>query len=465
MLPSLSTKLGSKIAGEGGFSTLLGSKASNRDRNILKNVALSFSFKGLSILLTLAIIPLSIDYIDSERYGVWITMSAMLNWINLMDVGLGNGLRNKLVEALATNNIAYGQKLISTTYALVISIVFAIMLIVGLILPWINLPSFFNIHTVGQSELLGSIIVSFVAFCLLFILKPLTAVIMANQQASLDNFIILIGNTLGIAGILLLKYTTANHGSLIQLVTVFSLAPPLAYLLGSLYIYRRFPLLTPSVQAIDLTEVKNLAGKSLQFFIIQIASAIVLTSNSVVISQLFGNETVTKYNVALRYFSVVMIVQTIVLTPIWSAVTEAYVKQDYNWIRSALKKLILNSLLLCLGLGLQVILAPIVFKYWLGSQVSIDSSLLLAVALATSLMVISSAFTYIINGVGTLRVQTMTAICTSLLSVPTALYLGHAFGPVGVVLANCMWIALFLPLRIVQCYKIVTNTSKNIWSK
>ena len=465
MLTALQTKLVDKAARGKSKIAVLFTNTSGRDRNVLLNMLFSFSYKGLSVLLALAVVPLSINYLDTERYGVWITLSSILSWINLMDIGLGNGLRNKLVKALTDNNDAYGRTLISTTYALVVGIVVLVAVAVGFILPQLDFQSVFNIRTISQAELTASVTVSFISFCLLFAMKPLTAVIMATQRASFDNLILLIGNGLGIIGVVCLNYVRSGHGSLLELVTVFSLAPPTAYLFGSIYLYRRLPKLAPSIRYVELSEVKNLVGKSAQFFAIQIASAIVFTSNSVIMSQLFGNEAVTKYNVAFRYFGIVMIVQTIILTPIWSAVTEAYLKQDFVWIRSVMTRLVNNSLLLCLILVLQVVAAPLVFRYWLGSQLTIDYPLLLSVAFCMALTTFGSAFTYIINGAGTIRLQTITAICTSIFSVPTALYFGHQYGPVGVVLANCIWLLLFLPLRVIQCRRIVTNTSKNIWAK
>lgn len=466
MFTTLQTKLGNKLAGSRSKLFLfVESKVSGRDQTVLLNVLFSLSYKVLSVLLALAVVPLSIHYLDTERYGIWITLSSMLSWINLMDIGLGNGLRNQLAKALSDGNHTHGRTLVSTTYALVAAMVILLLVVASFVLPRLDLQAIFNSHRVSQAELLSSVSIAFLSFCLLFVLKPLTAVIMATQRASFDNLIILVGNGFGILGVMVLNHIRSGHGSLLELVTVFSIASPVAYLLGSFYIYRIFPQLTPSIRAIDFSKVKALAGQSLQFFIIQIAAAIVLTSNSVVMSQLFGNEVVTKYNVLFRYFSVIMILQTIILTPIWSAVTDAYLKQDFGWIRSMIAKLTTNSLLLCLVIVAQVVAAPVVFQYWLGNQVTIDYSLLLAIALYMALATFSSAFSYIINGVGTIRLQTLTALCTTFFSIPTALFLGHLWGPAGVVAANCIWLLLFLPLRISQCHRIVTNTAKNIWAK
>ncbi|MBC3787406.1 lipopolysaccharide biosynthesis protein [Spirosoma utsteinense] len=465
MLTTLQTKLLNKTAdGRGRLTYLLSSKTSGRDRNIFKNVFLSFSYKGLSILLTLAIIPLSINYLDTERYGVWLTLSSVLTWINLMDIGLGNGLRNKLVKALSDGDQVEARKLTSTTYVLVALMMLVVISVFLIALPFIDLNAVFNIHTVEREELAWVMLVAFFAFCLLFILKPVTAVIMATQNAALDNMILLMGNLLSISCVAILVYGTDSHGSLLSLVLVFSLAPVVAYVLGSLYVYKRlYPFLMPSLAYFDRAQIRALGGTSIQFFIIQISATIVLTSNNIILSQFFGNEQVTRYNVIFRYFSVITIIQTIVLTPIWSAVTEAYQKGDFAWIKSALNKLMRNAALLSAITVIQIIAAPWVMEKWLGSKFIIDPAIVFAVATYTILITFSSSFSYVINGLGTIRLQTCTSVLTTLFSIPLSIYLAKEVGPTGVILANCLWLALWLPLRITQYRKIVRQTATGIW--
>lgn len=58
---------------------------------------------------------------------------------------------------------------------------------------------------------------------------------------------------------------------------------------------------------------------------------------NIIISRVQGPEVVTQYNLAYRFFNVLLMVVVIVLNPFWSAFTEAYAKRDYNWMRSVRK--------------------------------------------------------------------------------------------------------------------------------
>lgn len=46
---------------------------------------------------------------------------------------------------------------------------------------------------------------------------------------------------------------------------------------------------------------------------------------------------VTQYNVAYKYYNVLSMVAAIILTPFWSAFTEAYVQKDTIWMKRMVK--------------------------------------------------------------------------------------------------------------------------------
>ena len=93
---------------------------SGQDRtiNAKKNILGSFIFKGGSILCNLAIVPLTINYLNPTKYGIWVTLTSIVSCFSFFDIGLGNGLRNKFAEAVANNDIVIAGKYVSTTYGL-----------------------------------------------------------------------------------------------------------------------------------------------------------------------------------------------------------------------------------------------------------------------------------------------------------------------------------------------------------
>ena len=70
----------------------------DRTKRANLNIIISFFFKGASILLSFLLVPLTINYIKPDAYGVWLTLSSLVGWVAMFDIGIGNGLKNKLSD-------------------------------------------------------------------------------------------------------------------------------------------------------------------------------------------------------------------------------------------------------------------------------------------------------------------------------------------------------------------------------
>lgn len=53
-------------------------KSDQRTNVIKKNIVISFIYKMLSIALSLAIVPVTVNYVNGEQYGIWLTISSIV---------------------------------------------------------------------------------------------------------------------------------------------------------------------------------------------------------------------------------------------------------------------------------------------------------------------------------------------------------------------------------------------------
>ena len=88
--------------------------------------------KGGNILVNLMLIPITINYVNADNYGIWLTVSSIISWMSFFDIGINNGLKNKFAEAKAMNNEVLIQKYVSTTY-FVLALIFVPLMILLLI--------------------------------------------------------------------------------------------------------------------------------------------------------------------------------------------------------------------------------------------------------------------------------------------------------------------------------------------
>lgn len=113
------TRIISKIKGDDARTTLA-----------RKNIAISLVIKGIAMLSSFIMVPLTLNYLDNEAYGIWLTISSILFWFTFFDVGLGTGMRNYLSAAVSNNDMELGKKYVSTTFILlfILAAIFAVII-------------------------------------------------------------------------------------------------------------------------------------------------------------------------------------------------------------------------------------------------------------------------------------------------------------------------------------------------
>lgn len=83
--------------------------------------------------------------------------------------------------------------------------------------------------------------------------------------------------------------------------------------------------------------VRSVVGLGGQFFVVMFSMLFIFQLTNIILSRVQGPEAVTQYNIAYKYFNVLNMAANIILTPFWSAFTDAYIKRDYNWMRGTLE--------------------------------------------------------------------------------------------------------------------------------
>ncbi len=157
-----------------------------------------------------------------------------------------------------------------------------------------------------------------------------------------------------------------------------------------------------------------------------------------IISQYYGPAEVTIYNIAYKYFSIILMIFTIILTPFWSAFTDAFYKNDFKWIKSVIKNLILIWLLLTIFAIIMLSFSSAFYKIWIGQVVIIPFKLSLLICVFFIINTFSTIFTTFLNGVGKIRLSLYSAILEVILFVPLALFFAKymELGIGGIIIAS-----------------------------
>lgn len=438
--------------------------ANVRTQMVVKNVAASFVFKALGMLCSLIIVPLTINYVDDEKYGIWIAMTSIMYFFMFSDAGLGNGMRNYLTEAVSMNDRNKARSYFSTGTFVLMGVAAVLFLVTTPVVFALDMNKVFNTTTLDSKSLSVILCIASGFTLLQFVTKNVNIAYISMQRYAVSDLINFLISLCSLLVIWILAKTT--QGNLLYIVVTFTFMPILIHVIASISLFRSHPEFRLSLASVDVNLAKQIVKKGLGFFVIQITSCLLIFgSANLLMSHYCGPVQVTVYNVAYKLFSVLFIGYTIIVSPLWNAYTDATVKDDYLWI----KKTFNRSLLTWAGsvvAGLVLLaLSGWIYKEWIGDSVAVPLSVSAAVLGYICMFNLNNCATALINGLNMIYVQIITSVVLSVLYIIAVFCIKGEYGIVGISLAMIFAYMLMSAVHLLQCYLIINKKAKGIWIK
>jgi O-antigen/teichoic acid export membrane protein len=404
-----------------------------------------------------------IKYLGNEQYGIWSTLLSIISWITLFDIGIGNGLRNKISESLAKNNIKDAQIYISSGYMIIgiISItLICIFLVISTLIPW---QSVFNTKSISNDEL--KIVMNSAAIFLFvnFWLNLINQIFNGIQKTSIVVFSQFLSNFLSLIFIYILyKY---SDSSLLKLTFFYGLSLIITNIVLSIWFFKKNSDLVPKISLYSKIYMKSVVSLGYKFFIIQIAAIVIFTTDKILITQLFGPEHVASYDVVFKLFSLITMVHSLMMAPLWSSYSDAYHRNDFDWIRKMVQKQLKISFLFVGAIILLIIFTKLIISLWINTDLDIKYSLIFVIAIYTTILIYGNIVTFLLNGINKLNIQVYISLLTIIINIPLAIFIVKYFKTdlYGIVLGTC--ITTTISVSIVYVYVSKTINLKGVTTK
>lgn len=438
---------------------------SSRTRNITKHILLSFLYKGGSILCNFLLVPLTMDYLDTNNYGIWLTLSSFIGWFSFFDIGLGNGLRNKFTESRAQGDLSLAQAYVSSAYFTIGSICFGLIVLFTAANFFIDWTVVFNTGPGLREELSILMPVVFTFFCLQLVVKLITTIYTADQHHSIQGTINFITQAVSLAAVWMLTRTT--NSTLLVFGIVYSALPILLLVIFNLLAFSRtYKAIRPRFSLWKKAYVKDIFGLGMLFFLIQTSGIILYSTDNFIISSLFSPAEVVPYSLAYKYLSIITMLFSIISAPYWSGITDAYYKNDSGWITTSMRSLNRLVVLFSLILAGMVLLSGVFYDFWVGPGISIPFSLTLLMGVFFLFSLIITPYTLFLNGTGKIRIQAFQSIGAALLNIPLSIVLAKYchLGVEGVILSTVLCFIPGMVLGPVQYRKIIRKKATGAWN-
>ncbi|MBO3096748.1 lipopolysaccharide biosynthesis protein [Gelidibacter pelagius] len=439
---------------------------SARTKNIVKHISISFFYKAGAVLANFLLVPLTINFLDTENYGVWLIISSFIAWFSFFDIGLGNGLRNKLTEAKTNGDLKLARGYISSAYYTIAGVslfMFCVFVFLNYFIDW---ASVFNTSEAFNTDLNLLMLLVFGFFCIQLVVGLVTNIYLADQSHSIQVKIHFSTQVVSLFTIWIL--TETSHSSLLIFGAIFAALPVIILLaLNLLAFSNKFKELKPSLSLWSKSHLKDIMGVGFDFFIIQIAGIVIFSTDNFIISKLFSPEEVVPYNIAFKYFSILTIVFSIVVAPYWSSFTEAYVKKEYEWIKVSVNNIMRVWLLIPIVVVIMLLLSDWFYNIWVGDKVLVPFMLSVSMAVFVMSFTFNNIFVFFINGTGKIKVQLIVSIFMAIINIPLSIFMAKSLnmGVKGVIIATILSYLPGLILMPLQYNKIINNRARGIWNK
>ena len=439
-------------------------QGTDRSVAVKKNIVGSLFVKGCSIIISLLIVPLTLGYVSSDLYGIWLTLSSIIMWLNFFDIGFTLGLKNKLTEAIALGDMQRGKVLVSTTYFMMIAIFIPLCILLEMIIPHINWASFLNVTGNYNPDIIKTLHILAACLCAQMIVNVLTAVLAAYQKVALSSAFPVIGNFISLFIILLLtKYCPP---SLSLLALAISTIPIFVIIIASFILFSSsFKAVAPSWNFVKKKQIKDLFNLGSKFFLIQAQIVVLYQCTNILISNLSGPSDVTSYNIAYKYITISMMILTIIMAPLWPAFTEAYTKNDYSWMKNVYNKMCKLWGGLTVIVILMIIVSPIVYQLWIGEKAHVPLIMTVLIGIYTIVHSWDIIQVNMINGVGAIKLQTYITLIGLIVHIPLSLFLGRYVSCYGVIISMIVINMIYSTTFTIQIRKILNKTAKGLCLK
>lgn len=408
-------------------------RSAERKNKIIKTFSVGFYAKMVGVLVTFAMVPLAVDYLGSEQYGLWVAVSSMIAMLSFADGGVGNALVNMVSHATGAQSNKKLQPIISTGY-FVVSIIALFGVVVFLsVYSVISWEWLFGLTEADNSSQLSLLVL--IVGAAFFVGMPFS--IVGNiqrgfQEGNIQAFWNAKGRLLSLAFV----YVAIQMDlGILGFAIAFVMGPIVAASANSInYFFIKKKDLIPRLSLVSSAEAKAVIGTGGLFFILQITSAIQMQADNIIIANMLGPTFVTQYAICMQLFLAVPMLMGLLWAPLWPAYREALASGDAQWIR----RIFIKSMKLALIVGVPASFILIIFgqdiiRLWVGNNVIPSMLLLIGCGIWMLMVIIGNALAVLLNGLQVIKMQIIIASAAAFLNVVLSVWLISLIGVEGAV--------------------------------
>jgi O-antigen/teichoic acid export membrane protein len=377
----------------------------DRYRRAARTAVTAIIARAVGILATLATVPLTLSYLGTERFGLWMALTGFVSFMTFTDLGLGTGLQNALAACHGRDDRKTPKSLVSSAMAAMIAVLALVTAFALLVLPEVPLANLFKLEDASaRDEILGTAQALLIAFALGLPAGLMTRVYDAYQRGYWGHIWVMVGRVAGLGGVIV---CIAVGAPLPALAAALMGIPFACLAVGGVVLFWRQPHVRPSLGAVRWSALAVMSRMALAAVGAQVAFMIMIHGPAVVLGCRMGSAAVTQFYVTQRLLALPVSLVSVVTAALWPAYGEAAARGDLAWVRRAFR----GSCRLALTIYVPVFIIMMlsgswIIRMWTNEPAAVPSfSLLMACDVWGAVMAWNAVASMLLNGLSRMAGQ------------------------------------------------------------
>jgi len=424
------------------------------------HIIMSAFYKGISGVSLFISIPVLINYLGTNNYGVWVLIFTLFQLVLLMDFGLASVLKTKIPELEHSDKHETANAYIKSTYKISGYIALLIFIFSVFFFTFIDVKTLLNIHFSNQF-VTKIYLLNIFFFCLNFIMNTHKALFVSVHRGKYAEQSIAVNQVVFLISLLIPLYLFPEVGDETKLYIISLLSGLACFtinLLYTLYFFKteKFTLFTS--KKLDRDYLNDILILGLKYMGIQVGTLFLFSSDNYILAYFFSPEEIVPYEIVTKYFQFPLMILMSGMAPLWSVFTKKHLEKDYVALRSLFKKFNYSFVLILLGMLICMSIAPYMFKIWISKDFYVPQFFLIMVTTMISLRIFSTFYSYFFNGIGNLKSYLLLLSASVVLKIPLSYWLVKLnFGISSVVMASAICLLLWCIIQPFEAYKIISD--------
>jgi O-antigen/teichoic acid export membrane protein len=393
----------------------------------------SLAARAVGLTATLVSVPLVLNAVGAEEFGLWTTVTSGVALLNLADLGIGNSLLNAIARTRARSTEVAVARLVSSATIVFVAVAVVLAVVLVIVTRSVNWASVLRVSQAGaMHDAAPTILVVGAAMIVSLPLAVTSKVQLALQEGYRTQAWTIAGQIAALAALLI---AARNKASLPVLAACLVIVPVIAQLGNTVRAFGfEHAALRPRFSMFERSVARVLLSGGLLFLFLQVSWILAFASDNLIIDRILGPQSVTEYAVPYRAFTAVATLAVLPMLALWPAYTDAFARHDHDWLRRTFFRTLvaMSALGIILGVVALAFARPILHA-WVGNDTHFSNALLWGFALWLPTYCAGNALAVYFNALDIVRFQVITVGAMVVSNVVLSIVLVHAWGVSGAI--------------------------------